>query len=411
MKVSFKRHYKHLFTGAGLLLLLALTLAACTGGGGGSGGTTPVTGGSTATRSAGAGSPTTGGAIPTASLTPGVSLGPQSCPDAVKAPSHWDPIIGTQSSTSKVEGVGCANLLGNPTLQALITVRYDGSGAILDVYVYNNITSASPTQLFKLQGLYKGDARISLYNTLITAEVDQGSSINNGQPNASLQQDLFREFKWSDGAQTLVPVAFPGFFPDLTRYQAEADQAQVNQGHQPWKLDAGMTANALAVNLLKWPTSATTTVVSGGGTNDLNAVVTVKSPNPGSGTITVTLNRLERNTNGGIWEATEVSAADMSITAPPAGDRLTSPATVSGTGNAFEGKIGKVVVLDHLYNDIGHADAVGAIGNGNTTFSVSVPYTASFHGGSQEGIVALYAYSNADSSIAAAVMVKELLSA
>src|SRR6266702_3168158 len=139
MKVSFKRHYKHLFTGAGLLLLLALTLAACTGGGG----TTPVTGGSTATRSAGAGSPTTGGAIPTASLTPGVSLGPQSCPDAVKAPSHWEPIIGTQSSTSKVEGVGCANLLGNPTLQALITVRYDGTGAILDVYVYINSTSAS----------------------------------------------------------------------------------------------------------------------------------------------------------------------------------------------------------------------------------------------------------------------------
>lgn len=335
--------------------------------------------------------------------------GVQSCPNVVSAPSYWDPIIGTQSGVAQVESVTCATLIGVLSLQALVNVRYAGPGASLDVYVFNNITSANPPQLFKLQGLYKGDARISSYNTILTGEVDQGSSINSNQSNAAQIQDLFREFKWSDGAGTFVQVGFPGIFPDLTRFQAEADQAQVNQGHQPWKLDAAMTANALAVNMLRWSTSAQATIISGGGPHDLDAVVTVKSTNPGGGAITVTLSRLEGNVNGGIWEATAVQAgATATITAPVNRDLLSSPITVTGHGNASEGKIGTVIVLDHLYNDIGHADAKGTLGN--TSFSVNVTYQSTFHGGAEEGVVVLYVY-NAEGSIATAVMEKELLGA
>ncbi len=134
-------------------------------------------------------------------------------------------------------------------------VRYHGTGQILDVYVYSDITSPNPSQLFKLQNLYKGNAKISAYNTIITSEVDQNSSINAGKANADLTQDLFREFKWSDGAKTFVPVSFPGMYPDLTRYQAENDQAQVNQGKDPWKLNASQVANHMAADpdLLNWP--------------------------------------------------------------------------------------------------------------------------------------------------------------
>jgi Immunoglobulin-like domain of bacterial spore germination len=278
--------------------------------------------------------------------------------------------------------------------------------------VYDHITDPSPVQLFKLQNLTKGDAKISVYNTVMTAEVDPNSSINKGRPNANLTQDLFREFKWSDGAGTLVPVAFPGIFPDLTRYQAEADQAQVNQGHQPWKLSATLTAQALAAsqNLLKWSPDAPATIVSGGGSHDINAVVSVKSTHASGGTITVTMSRLEQNSNGGIWEVTSVTSPGISITTPQDRDRLTSPTTVTGKGNAFEGKIGKVIVLDHLYTDIGHSDAKGASGNGSTTFSGTVSYNASFKTGIQEGVVVLYSFSNADGSVAGAVMVKEMLS-
>jgi Immunoglobulin-like domain of bacterial spore germination len=343
---------------------------------------------------------------------PAVKLGTQPCPNAVSAPTYWDPIIGTQPNINKVESVTCSNLIGNATLQALINVRTNGTGGFLDVYVYDKITDTHPLQLFKLQGLEHGTAKVSGYNTIITGEVDAQSSVNKNAPsNAGLVMDLYREFKWSAGAGKFEPTAFPGIFPDLTRYQAEADQQQVAQGHQPWKLSATMTANALAVNMLKWPANSPTTVVSGGGQNDLNAVVSVKNPNPGFGSIQVSLTRLEGNSNGGIWIVTAAASNGMSITTPASRDTLTSPVTVAGTGNAFEGVIGNIVILDHTQSDIGHATATGAVGNGNTQFSTSVTYTSSFKGGAQEGIVALYANSNAGDGIAGAVLMKVLLGA
>jgi immunoglobulin-like protein involved in spore germination len=404
---SYKRLYPTLF------LSLIFMLAACSSSNAGDSGvrgtaTTRVH--DTATVSTGSPAAGKGPSTPASTTSANAQAGVQPCPTAVSDPSYWDPIIPTQSGVSQVGRVSCANLVSSSSLQALILVGYSGTGHIVDVYVYNNITDPHPQQLFKLQGLYKGSAKISGYNTILTAEVDQDSTVNKGRPNAALTVDLFREFAWSNGAGTFVPVPFPGIFPDLTRYQAEDDQQQVNQGHQPWKLDASLTANALAVNLLRWSTNAQTTIVSGGGQHDLHAMVTVKSPSSGGGTITVTLSRLEGNADGGIWEAINVEADGMSITAPHNGDHVNSPLMVTGTGSAFEGKIGTVMVLDHLYNDIGHAGAKGAIGNGPTQFSVNVSYNVSFKAGAQEGIVALYAYSNADGSIASAVMLKELVS-
>ena len=371
--------------------MLALTLISCSGSGN--------TGRSSAPSAQGTPTGSSGGA------------GPQPCPDAVKAPAHWDAIIPTQNGVTRVENVMCGNLTGNTTLQALVTVRYHGTGQILDVYVYDAITSPGPAQLFKLQNLYKVDAEICVYNTVLTAEVDQNSSINAGKNDTEMNQDLFREFKWSDGARTLVPVSFPGIFPDLTRYQAENDQAQVNQGQDTWKLNAAQVANHMATNthLLNWPGDTQAVVVSGGGSNDSDAVVIVKNPAPPGNMIKVSLERLERNTQKGIWEVVSVTAAEISITTPQSRDILASPVNVTGTGNAFEGVIGTVDVLDHLYTSIGHAHATGAIGNGNTTFSTVVAYNSTFKGGKQEGVVVLYAENNAGSSNGVAVMIKELL--
>ncbi len=301
----------------------------------------------------------------------------------------------------------CGNLIGQPTLQALVQVLYMGTGRIEDVYVYNNITDAAPHQLFKLQGLYMGNAKISGYNTVLTAEVDQGSSINSGKNDATYTLDLFREFKWSDGVGTLVQVSFPGIYPDLTRYAAENDQAQVNQGQDSWKLSATQVALNLAVHLLGWSTSSTTTVVSGGGASDTDAVVNVRSASVSAGTITVTMSRLEGNINGGIWIATDVSSKGLSITSPAGRDSISSPVTVTGTGTAFEGVIGTVQVLDHLYTDIGHIAA--KISSGSNSFSVSVTYKASFHG-VQEGLVVLLAANNAGGPPPGVVIEKELIS-
>jgi hypothetical protein len=309
--------------------------------------------------------------------------------------------------SSKVESVSCANLMGVPTLQALVTVRNQGSGGILDVYVYNDITNPRPTQIFKLLTLTGGDAKISGYNTILTGEVDTASSINKGKPDAQLTQDLFREYRWSDAAGTLVQVPFPGIYPDLTRYQAEADQARVNQGQEFWKTNAAKVASHFAMDLLKWP-SANTTVTSGGGASDTNAVVAVTTGGTPNKQVTVNLSRLEGNTNGGIWVVTSVQlGSPPALTAPQSLARITSPVTVTGNHSGFEGVAGRVAILDHLYTDIGHATA-----NASTaSFSVNVTYTSSVNAGSaEEGVVVFYP-DNAVGGPEPAEMVKVLIGA
>jgi len=379
-----------------LLCVLMIVLAAC-----GSSGSNANTGSSAKPKASTGASGNTGGTGGNATIattpTPQVQPGLRPCPEVVSQPSYWDPIVITQSDVNAVTSVTCGNLTGSNSVQALVVVQYEGTGQVADVYVFDSITSPTPEKLFFLQGLYKGSAKISAYGTILTAEVDQGSSINNqNQSNATYQQDLFREFQWSDGAGTFIPVSFPGIFPDLTRYQAESDQQQVNQGNNAWKLDAASVATKLANQLLKWTSIASSTVTSGGGKHDGNAAVTVK--NTAGGTIQVTLGRLEGNTNTGIWEVTGVTTANMTLTAPQNRDMLHSPFTIMGTGNG--GKIGSITVLDHLYTNVTKG-TVNVTGD-NTTFSASISYTVSFKTGAQEGLVML-------ETEAGAVILKELL--
>jgi Immunoglobulin-like domain of bacterial spore germination len=321
------------------------------------------------------------------------------------------PIIGVDTSKALVGTVSFANMKGNPTLQALVPVYHTDGSQVVDLYVYDQISSAHPVQLFKLQRLYRGGAIISGYSTILTAQVDPNSSVNKGKSGDKLTVDLYREFKWSDGAGIFVPTAFPGIFPDLTRYQAEIDQNAVKTGQDPWKNNPAQVAQRMAAQLLKWSPNASASVVSGGGAQDVDAVVRVKSANTGGLSIAVTLSRLEGNTSN-MWVVIGVTSSNglLTINTPVKGDRLTSPTTIAGTSSAFEGVIGQAFVLDHLYTAIGHAQVVGA-SNGKTTYSTTITYTSSFQGGTQEGIVVVYLYSQADGSIATAAMQKVMLSA
>jgi hypothetical protein len=340
---------------------------------------------------------------------PGVALGEVPCPASVNNAQHWNAILGLNGTSVTVAGITCANMKGDPSLQALVTVYYHDT-EMQDVYVFDRITDAHAVQLFKLQGLYEGMAVISNYSTIMTGEVDRNSSINQGKTGDQLTVDLYREFKWAEGSGTFEQVAFPGVFPDLTRYQAELDQRNVTAGQDTWKNDAAKVARQLAVKLLKWSASAQATVMSGGGPQDVDATVQVLSTSPAHPTITVTLSRLEGNTHN-MWVAIAVADGTfMSITSPVKWDLLSSPVTVKGTGSAFEGDVGTVYVLDHRYSDIGHAKGVPA-SNGKTTFTATISYNATFHGGAQEGLLAYYRYSEADGAIAGAVIQKVLIGA
>ena len=85
----------------------------------------------------------------------------------------------------------------------------------------------------------------------MTADIDANSSINKGKSVDQMATDLYREFQWPQSKGTFVQVAFPGMYPDLTRWQAEVDQAAVSQGQDTWKLDAVKTTQHMIAALLK----------------------------------------------------------------------------------------------------------------------------------------------------------------
>jgi len=393
MKRSLLAHKQWRRVSPLVFLALTLVLAACDqGSGNGSGSATGTT-------------------TPPTATAAGIQLGPQPCPAAVQAPAHWNAFVGT-NPTKMVEGVICGYLMGVPTLQAVVNVRGSFAPFMLDIDVYTAITSTKPVRIFALTGLLQGDVSISTYNTLLTGQVDPNSSQNKGHPPAEQLVDLYREFKWSDSAGTLTQVAFPGLYPDLTRYQAEFEQHEVNtgQGFQQWRLSAVTTAQNFAQFVLGWDPTPPTTVVSGGQTHDARAVVLVKNPSAATAAIRLSLSRLELNTNGGIWEVTDVATDGISITAPPPLQQLTSPVQVTGSNAAFAGKLTTITVFDHDRTAIGQATVTQASGAGNTPFVIRVPYTSSFQGGTQEGSIVLYSYTG-NHVIAGAVMVKVLLSA
>src|SRR5438874_712001 len=113
-----------------------------------------------------------------------ILLGVRPCPGDTGKPAHWQAIINPYAygGQQHVESVSCANIMGAPSLQALVTDRRSDAGATLDVFVFNAITQATPTKIFQLMGLVRGDAKISGYNTVMTAQADQLSALNAGKP-------------------------------------------------------------------------------------------------------------------------------------------------------------------------------------------------------------------------------------
>src|SRR5205807_580440 len=98
------------------------------------------------------------------------------------------------------------------------------------------------------------------------------------------------------------------------------------------------TAQIFAETVLLWPNAAPATVVSGAGTHDARAIIQVSNPAAGNASIQVSLSRLELNTNGGIWEVTDVATTGMALTTPQSLQQLASPAQMNGSATLVAGE-------------------------------------------------------------------------
>jgi len=339
-------------------------------------------------------------ATPTAAS---ILLGPQPCPGQSGTPAYWTSFV-HPTTAQYVENVRCGYLTGQPLLQAVVTLRSNSPQRQLALAVFTNLSDRAPLSIFRLADLPAGEVNISAYNTLLTSEQEW-------QPfqNERILHTLTREFQWSERARTLIQVGFVGLYPDVTRYQAESMQQQVNvsQGDRGWQLDAVSTAQFFAEFLLQWPASSSATVMTGGGTRDARAVVRVTNPALANAAIEVSLSRLELNTNGGIWEVTGVATQGMALTVPDNLQQVASPASVTGSVAQMPGEHPVLAVLNDEHTTIARQSL--EISGGDRTFSTHVAYTSPlFAGKVQEGAIALYMLT-ADQQIAGCVMVKVLL--
>jgi hypothetical protein len=329
--------------------------------------------------------------------------GPQPCPGQSGTPAYWAPFVHL-ATTQYIEGVSCGYLTGQPLLQAVVLLRSSSPQRQLALSVFTGLTGPVPVSIFRLADLPAGEVKISAYNTLLTSQQEWQLL-----QSERILHTLTREFTWSDSAQTLIQVGFVGLYPDVTRYQAEGVQQQVNvsQGDRGWQLDAVSTAQFFAEFLLQWPSASPATVISGGGTHDARAVVLVTNPALAHAAIQMSLSRLELNTNGGIWEVTDVTTKGMALTVPHNLQQVMSPVPVTGSVLPVPGEYPVLVVLNDEHTIIGQK-SLDRSGRG-TTFSTSIAYTSPlFAGEIQEGAIALYMLT-ADQRIAACVMVKVLL--
>lgn len=264
---------------------------------------------------------------PTTSPTPSIALGPQPCEPNLAAVS-WQSVVPSFNSTyQQIETVTCGDLRRDGHQEALVPVRNNGSGAILDFYIYapGTSTGGTPTLVLSETGLYKGSVKISTVNTIVTGEVDANSCINRPiTTNAGLIQDLFREWQWNGSA--LAQVAFPGIFPAFTRFQAEDFQhAAVDSGAAAWALDPVQEANQFAADVLSSSGASATLISSSGPTAQAKVAG-----------FTVNLQRLLYPDHG-MWEVTGVAAQDaLNVTSPVPSAAVTSPITISGIGYTFE---------------------------------------------------------------------------
>ncbi|MFL5694511.1 MAG: hypothetical protein ACJ795_22175 [Ktedonobacteraceae bacterium] len=322
---------------------------------------------------------------PTAlSPTPNITLKVINCPSSLSS-LKWDKLVGTKTNVNKVQQVMCGSLESYGSLEALINVRYYSADSKLDFYIYDNLFG-TPVRAFSMQGLLNGDAQISPTGTIMTAEVGSGDSIK-GSP------DVFKEYQWQSG--TFEQVLFPGIYPDMTYYQAERDQAQLNaelaagNKRNAWKATFNGVANNLATKIFHWTDVHTSTVQYS--VHDGIYIASVSNLGPGGGGFVARMFHLDNNTYN-IYEIMQVTSIDGNVilNSPTTGAQVTSPISMSGSAPASGSILGRLVIYSDTYTTIGSSvDIHSPASSGYVNFTQSVPYQLN-SSGVQEGVAAFY---------------------
>ncbi len=238
----------------------------------------------------------------------------------------------------------------------------------LDVYLYGCIMqhgTPTLTVLLKQQGLAQGTISLSRANTLVLGERDTMLSQDMTAVLQPMQQNLYQEYRWQNGA--FVQVAFPGLYPVTDRSEAEALQEQVNNGASlPWT-DPQITAEQMAKDILQWSSGDYQEKALDDNGTTVHILLEQKQP---SMAVTVTLTRVIQNNAKGLWFVTGAQTQDISLEQSQFLTPVTSPIPIHGTVTTKDGQA-TATLFDHTLTTISSLN--------NTTLSVTADgsYTGS----------------------------------
>lgn len=333
---------------------------------------------------------------------PTITLQVIGCPSGLSL--NWDNLVGTKVNINKVQKVTCGSLEGFGSFDALINVRYYTPDAKLDYYVYNNLYG-TPDRIFNMQGLLDGDAQISPRGTMMTAEIGPQDTI-------IAKPDVFKDYQWNGSA--FVQVMFPGMYPDMTYYQAEQNQAQLNtelaagNKQDEWRILFFGVPDHLARVIFHWTNIDTHTIQFRSSTGTYT--VAVYNLGPGGGGFIANMFHLD-NSEANTFEIMQLTSIDGSVllSTPATGVQLGNPLTINGSSYANGSILGKAVVYNDSFIDIGDSgDIRSPTTSGYVNFTKSINYHLN-SSGVQEAAVAFYWTNQNNSNFTNQVVIVKVL--
>ena len=328
---------------------------------------------------------------------------PTTCTSLLRT-TDFTQIVHLQPKTQEMGAVQLVNQLVAGQPAALVSVDNGDAQHSLDVYIYGCATQQHTphlVSLFTQRGLPQGSISISSANTLVLGQLDTNLSAQAAVIVQPLQQNIYREYQWVHGA--FVQLVFPSLYPVTSRSEAETLQQQANSGQPlPWS-DPLTTAEQMAKDLFKWPSSSLQDSVLS--KNATTAQVQLVQQNP-TQQVTVTLERLVQQNATGLWFVTAASSTSIALTQPQKGSTITSPTDIKGSGGLADGQT-TVTLFDHtltplaqLNNPTLNVDTSGLITG--TTF-----YTNNAH--DQQGLLLLQSLPPASSTESGQILLVKIV--
>lgn len=315
------------------------------------------------------------------SSTP-ASVDTTSCAGLVRT-ADYSQQVHLQTGAEQLAAVEIVSQLDGGQPASLVQVIHNDAQHTLDVYVFGcAMLGKKPqlTSLFAQRGLPQGSVEVSQAGTLITGALDTTIAAAASAFLLPLQQNIYREFAWQNGA--LRRVAFPGLYPVTSRAEAESLQQEADSGQTlPWN-DPLATAEELSRDVFKWQTvDARDEVLSN---NGMTAQAQLYQDSPHM-LVTVTLQRLLQHDSKGLWFV--VAAHTTGMTVGLAGQKpttqpqdislqtlLPSPISLSGTSALTDGST-SATLFDHTLNPVTGAIGIPLNVSADGTYTGSVAYS------------------------------------